>query len=64
VNNIQKLTAKEATQKDRCTSSKKKLEIHKKKTIYNIKENHLIIKKADKGNTLVILHEDTYNNKN
>jgi hypothetical protein len=61
-NNNQKLTANEATKKDRRISSRKKLEIHVKKTICNIKQkliqNHLIIIKADKDNTLVLLHAD------
>jgi hypothetical protein len=44
-----------------------KHETHEKKLINNIKKkmtrNNLTITKADKGNTLVIMHLDDYNQK-
>jgi hypothetical protein len=66
-NNIKKLINKYKTLNDRRITLKHKRDIRERKLIYNIKEkiksNLLVIVKADKGNTLVILQEDDYNHK-
>jgi hypothetical protein len=66
-NNLQKNTDREATEKVKRTTLQMKHYSYEKKLINNIKtkmmQNHLIITKADKGNTLVIIHEHEYNEK-
>jgi hypothetical protein len=66
-NNIPKLIHKQNTNQDRRQTTRQKMEIRERKLIHHIKkkitDNQLIITKADKGNTLVILHKDTYNEK-
>jgi riboflavin synthase len=66
VNNIQKLINEQEIQKESRQTHKLKLELHEQHTINSIKKinkNQLIVTKAGKGNTLVILHKDNYNNK-
>jgi hypothetical protein len=66
-NNIHKLIHKQNTYQDRRKTTRQKMEIREGKLIYHIKkkitDNKLIITKADKGNTLVILQKDVYNEK-
>jgi predicted HAD superfamily phosphohydrolase YqeG len=66
-NNSQKIINREATQKGKRTTLQMKHHGYEKKIINNIKtqmiQNHLIITKADKDNTLVTMHEHEYNEK-
>jgi hypothetical protein len=66
--NIQKIINKQTDQKDQRITNFSKRTKHEWHTLHNIKhkinQNHLIITKADKGNTIVIMHNDSYNEKN
>jgi hypothetical protein len=66
-NNIKKITNKHNSLKERRHTNHTKREHLEWNTIKNLKQkinqNQLIVTKADKGNTLVILHRDDYNNK-
>jgi hypothetical protein len=63
-NNIKKLVNKQKIKRDQHISIHSKYEYHKWNTLKSIKQkikqNQLIVRKADKGNTLVIIHEDEY----
>jgi hypothetical protein len=63
-NNIQKLVNKQNTLKDQCTTIHIKRNYHKWNTLKNIKQklnhNQLLVTKADKSNTLIIIHKDDY----
>jgi hypothetical protein len=66
-NKLQILINKEIIEKERRPTYKIKQENQEKKPINNIKnymiQNNLIATRADKGNTIVILHQDEYNQK-
>jgi hypothetical protein len=66
-NNIQKLINKQQTKKESRQTHKEKIEAREHRLIKDIKkkieQNQLIVTKADKGNSLVILHKEDYNNK-
>jgi hypothetical protein len=61
-NKLQILINKVTIEKERRPTYKIKQESQEKKLINNIKkkmiQNNLIVTKADKGNTLVIIHQD------
>jgi hypothetical protein len=63
-NKLQILINKAIIKKERRPTYKMKQENQEKKLIYNIKkkmiQNNLIATKSDKGNTLVIIHQDKY----
>jgi hypothetical protein len=67
-NNIQKLVNKQKTLKEQRTTIHTKRNHQEWNTLKNIKQklndNQLVVTKADKGNTLVILHKDDYYKKN
>jgi hypothetical protein len=61
-NNIQKLENKQYSRKEKNRTERAKLEWWTMKTIQQkIQHNQLIVTKADKGNTLIIVHRDEYN---
>jgi hypothetical protein len=66
-NNIKKIINTENTKTNRRQTTLQKREVQEQKLIRNIKkklnDKQLFITKADKGNTIVILHKETYNNK-
>jgi hypothetical protein len=66
-NNIKLLINKQKTNKDQRTTTHTK-RLHQEWNIlknikHKIEQNQLVITKADKGNTLVIIHKDEYHNK-
>jgi hypothetical protein len=66
-NNIKKITNEHNTLKGKFQTIHTKREHLEWNTIKSLKhktnQNQLIITKTDKGNTLIILHKDDYNNK-
>jgi hypothetical protein len=66
VNNIQKITNKRNTSKEKCQTVYTKREPPEWNRIkglwHKINQNQLIITKTDKGNTLVTLHKNNNNN--
>jgi quinol monooxygenase YgiN len=66
-NKLKTLINHEETQKERKVTHETKQQIHEKKLINSIKkkmkENNLAVTKADKGNTLIVMHQDEYNQK-
>jgi hypothetical protein len=65
--NVEKLINEQKPLKERRQTAQLKLESQERNLINNmkkkIKQNKLIVAKADIGNTLVILNKEDYNNK-
>jgi hypothetical protein len=61
-NNIKKLINKQRMKKGSRQTHKEKIEAREHR-LKKEEQNQLIVTKADKGNTLVILHKEDYNNK-
>lgn len=66
-NKLQTLIEREKIERSKKVTYKTKQEAHEKKLIKNIKkkltQNNLTVTKSNKENTLVIIHQDDYNQK-